>query len=109
MTTHSRLSVPLSECSLAEAVSLTSHAFHVTPSYREMVADPERTLGFLTWLFERFLWLKLGSGSTRCVYERKVSSGGGGGGGSSGSGGSGGGGGAAAAAVARRRRRSRSS
>ena len=93
-TNQSRLSVPLSNRALAEAVALTSHAFHETPSYREIVADPERTHGFFAWLFERNLWLKLGSGTARCVYERKAGSGGGcGGGGGSGNGGSGGGGG----------------
>tara|TARA_B100000795_G_C22628049_1_gene371537 strand:- start:63 stop:527 length:465 start_codon:yes stop_codon:yes gene_type:complete len=94
MTDHSLPSVPLSDSCLAEAVALTSHAFHDTPSYREMVTDPERRRGFLAWLFERNVWLKLGSGTARCVYERKAGSGGGcGGGGGSGNGGSGGGGG----------------
>ena len=93
MTDHSLPSVPLSDSSLAEAVALTSLAFHGTPSYTEMVTDPERRRGFLAWLFERNVWLKLGSGTARGVYERKAGSGGGGGGGGRGAGGGGGGGG----------------
>ena len=70
MTDHSLPSVPLSDSCLAEAVALTSHAFHDTPSYREMVTDPERRRGFLAWLFERNVWLKLGSGTARCACTR---------------------------------------
>ena len=80
MTFDSQSSVPLSESSLAEAVSLLSHAFKETPSYQEIAADPKRTQSFLAWLFERDLWLKLRTGAPRCVFESTSGGGGGGGG-----------------------------
>ena len=80
MTYHGQSSVPLSESSLGEAVSLLSHAFKETPSYQEIAADPKRTQSFLAWLFERDLWLKLRTGAPRCVFESTSGGGGGGGG-----------------------------
>ena len=87
MTNHNvltMLTIPLSDRSLAEAATLTSHAFRNTPSYQEIVPDPELRSGFLLWLFERNLWLRTGSDSARCVFDKKAGSSGAGGGGGGG-------------------------
>ena len=82
--TSSRMDLPPMEATvltperLSEAAALTSRAFQDTPVYREMVPDPAKRQDFLLWLFERNFWLRLGSDSTRCIFDNRAGEAGGG-------------------------------
>ena len=62
---------PLTPNDLAAAASLTSHAFFSSPSYKAIVPDDQQRGAFLQWLFERNYWLRLGSHSGYCVFDRE--------------------------------------